>query len=157
MERKSREPFHLRSSNLHKNSLGLLDVPAEQVHPHNAQPPKTVKVMVEQEAPENPVFEAKILRELVRERCLYLSLFRYSRLHPTTLPEQTLLAFSPHRDIRTSKEIESFEKRTKARSNLNPDASKDAIDKLKQKFRVRLFFLSSLTSISDYCDLPNHC
>ena len=87
VERKVREPFSKRNNNLEKGSLSLADCPPEQVHPHNAQPSKTLKVISHKKKTSDPVEDARKLRSAASER-----------------------------DLRASKELEKFQERTKRRS-----------------------------------------
>ena len=91
VDRKTREPFSRRKNNLEKESLSLADCPPEQVHPHNAQPPKSLKVISHKKKTSDPVEAAKEFRTKTIER-----------------------------DLKASKELKEFRARTKQRSAVNP-------------------------------------
>ena len=96
VERKIREPFSKRNNNLSKGTLSLEDCPPEQVHPHNAQPSKTLKVITHKKVTSDPVKAARSLRSKATER-----------------------------DLRASKELEKFQQKTKERTLDNPGTHYD--------------------------------
>lgn len=100
----------MRQSNLHVDSLSIghgFSVPAERVHPHNAQPSKTLSVDANFDHSYDPVREAKLLGLKNNQR-----------------------------DKKKKEIVDDFLKVTKTRSNFNPDATNEEVEKLKQKFRA---------------------
>ena len=96
VERKIREPFSKRNNNLSKGTLSLEDCPPEQVHPHNAQPSKTLKGITHKKVTSDPVKAARSLRSKATER-----------------------------DLRASKELERFQQKKKGRTLDNRGTNED--------------------------------